>query len=375
MKRLISALIALLMVGILPIAANAAYVEEGTAAVAAATAAQSAFDTVMLYQMEGRAGAATATGAKGIALEAILKTKYNVLHLFDSTKAMFSPSSTDPEADLLIVDKVKGLIKKIQCKDGTSTSQISKTLERISNGQYSESELVGTKEFAEAYNAKAANQGIAKMAENSGISTGTTSRIADKAIGSIPTGMELAKSTLKMSGYGAALGGLISTAESVIKGDDLPTAAGNIATDTLVSGLSCAVIPVAQAEFTALLTALGCTAATTAAATTAVGFIVPVAAGAVLCMVVDEADLQERIAECAAELGVKAADLYADVQDYLQQLNCQEKAENIYHNLMETFTESGALIASSFQNAAGFVAEHTESAKTTVSSFFSKIFN
>ena len=77
MKRLISALIALLMVGILPIAANAACVEEGTAAVAAATAAQSAFDTVMLYQMEGRAGAATATGAKGIALEAILKTKYN----------------------------------------------------------------------------------------------------------------------------------------------------------------------------------------------------------------------------------------------------------------------------------------------------------
>ena len=374
MKRIISVIMVLLMVGILPIAANAVHIEEGAAAVAAANAGQNAFDTFIVYQMEGRAGASTASGAKGIAFEVIETKIYNLLHLFDGNKAKLSPSSTDPEADIQIFNKLGELIKQIQCKDGTSDSQIQKTIDSIKSGKYSESELVGTKEFAEAYNAKAAKQGVAKMAENSGVSTGTTSRIADKAVGAIPTGIDLIKSTVKMSGIGALVGGMISTAESIINEDDLPTAAGNITTDTMVSALSCSVIPVSQAALATLLGALECTTAVTAAATTAVGIIAPMAAGTCLYIFVNELDLQARIADCAEELGVKATELYADVQDYLQQLNCPEKAEGIYQNLVEMFNEGETLVASNLQSAAGFVSDRAGSLKTTVSSLFSKIF-
>lgn len=374
MKRMISAVIALLLVTVLPMTATAANIGEGSAVVAAENAAQDTFDTFILYQMEGRAGAATGTGAKGIAFEAIMKIKYNVLHLFDGTKAIFSPSSTDPEADLLIIDKAKSVIKKIQCKDGISASQLNKTIDRIRNGQYSESELVGTTEFAEIYNAKAVSQGSAKLAVDSGISTETTNRIANKAIRSLPSRAELVNTTLKMSGYAAAFTCLISTAESIIKGDDLPTAVGNITTDTAVSGLSFAVVPLAKAEFTSLLTDLGCSVATTSAATTVIGFLLPLATGMVLYLVVDELDLQDKIADCAAEVGVTASELYIEVQEYFQQLNCLEKAEAFYHSLAETYSESKSSVTANFKNAATFVSDQADYLKETVSSIYSKIF-
>lgn len=373
MKKIVITVIIGLMMSALTIAASAVQLEEGTILVATADAASGALDTAVLYQMEGRAGASTPTGAKGIAFEILYKFRYNLQHLFDGTKAILSPSSTDPEADVLIVDKVKNVLQSIQCKDGTSPTQIKNTLERSINGQYSTAKMVGTTEFTEAYNSKAAMEGVAKLAEDSGISTKETSRIANKALGVSPTGAELVKTTLKSSGYGALFGGLCEAATSILRGDDAATATGNVVSGSVISGLSFALVPMAQTEFAALLTSLGVGATATTAATTVLGVAVPVVGGTVLCLVFDELDLRSKISSCAAELGTSTNELYEEVQDYFSQINAEEKIEAVYQGFVEMWAEAGGNVAESVAEIPNVVSEKASSLQSVISSFFSKI--
>lgn len=372
MKKIVITVIIGLMMGALTIAASAVQLEEGTILVATADAASGALDTAVLYQMEGRAGASTPTGAKGIAFEILYKMRYNLQHLFDGTKAILSPSSTDPEADLYILDKEENVLKKIQCKDGTSRAQINGTVEKNMNGKYSSADLIGTTEFTEAYNSKAAMKGVAKLAEDSGISTIETSRFANKALGVPPTGAELVKSTLKSSGYGALFGGLCEAATSILRGDDAATTAGNVVSGSVISGLSFALVPMAQTEFAGLLTSLGVGATATTAATTVLGFAVPVAGGIVLYLVFDELDLRSKISSCAAELGTSANELCEEVQDYFSQINAEEKVETVYQGFVEMWAEAGGNVAESVAGIPNVVIEKASSLQSVISSFFSK---
>ncbi|MCR5798120.1 MAG: hypothetical protein K6G63_09435 [Eubacterium sp.] len=206
---------------------------EGVALVAESVV--EAYETSVIAQMSGRAGSATANGAKGIAFEVLYKDMKNLENCFcifkPAERFSLSLSSTDELADLIVTSKDAGVIRFIQCKDGTSDSQIRKILQQVLEGKYDNASLVGTKECAAEFNRLAAAKGIDARMVDSGISTKTTMQIAEKAVGgNIVT---LAKAAVKSGCVGGALCGAVSAIESVINGDTVPQIMGNVSIDAL----------------------------------------------------------------------------------------------------------------------------------------------
>lgn len=191
------------------------------------------YEASVISQMAGRAGASTPNGAKGIAFEILYKDKNNLndfLCFFKpSTTIKLSESSTDTTADLIVTD-AQNHIALIQCKDGTSPSYIRKILQQVTSGKYDKAKLVGTKECAEIFNKLAEKNGISARMVNSGISTKTTQRIAEKALGgSIET---LTKNVARSSITGGAFCGAIAAIDSVLNGESTPYCIANASTET-----------------------------------------------------------------------------------------------------------------------------------------------
>ncbi len=182
------------------------------------------YEASVIAQMHGRAGAHTANGAKGIAFEILYKDMNNLKDFLcffkPSTPIKLSASSTDPIADLIVTDAQNKGIALIQCKDGTSTSYISKILQQVTSGKYSKAKLVGTKECAEAFNKLAEQKGVSVKMINSGLSTQTTQKIAEKALGG--SIKQLTKTVAASSISGGAFCGAIAAIDSVIKGESAP---------------------------------------------------------------------------------------------------------------------------------------------------------
>lgn len=268
------------------------------AGTATAMGVENLYEASVVARMNGRAGASTVNGAKGISFEIIYSDIKNVLDGFKGgMKTKLSASSIDDLADLVTTNKNGEIVQLIQCKDGTSTTQIDNVIKQVSSGKYASAELVGTKEFAEIYNEKAATKGITQKATNSGISTNTTSKVADKALGIAPAKNSVLKSTVKNSGIFAAMAGCISLAESVYRGDDIYTTTGSLVEDTSISTVSVALATVSSAELPAILTAMGVSAAAANTAAAVVAFIVPVAGGYALYVLADECQFEEKVAD------------------------------------------------------------------------------
>lgn len=207
----------------------------GAGAALVSDAVVEAYEASVISEMAGRAGSSTVQGAKGIAFEIIykdLKNLENFICVFKPTERFaLSLSSTDEVADLIVTNKDASVIRLIQCKDGTSVSQIRKILQQVMDGKYADASLVGTKECAAEFNRLAAAKGIDAKMIDSGISTELTKKIAEKAVGGkIAT---LVKSASKSAKAGGVLCGAVSAIASVINGDTVPQTVGNVSIDAL----------------------------------------------------------------------------------------------------------------------------------------------
>ena len=201
--------------------------DAATTVIVATEAGRQMYEGSIISRMAGRAGAMSPTGGKGIALEVMYTDKKQLGNLFKKgTKTRFTKSSIAPQADLVTTNARGCIIERIQLKDTPKSA--AKTLEKVKTGQYRFAELVGTTESVNAYNPLAEKAGVGKKMTDSGISTKTTHRIAEKAQGRLPSPRSVANLAGRAALLGAFVEGGLATIHSVGNGDSIPTAVGNI---------------------------------------------------------------------------------------------------------------------------------------------------
>lgn len=149
---------------------------------------------------------------KGHIHEILFKDQYNsnIKNILDGKYANLTKSNTAQMKDIIMMKGGK-IIGHAQLKDTISSTGISKTIKQIKAGKYNKTSIYGTKETVNKISDK-----VTQKVNSSGISTETTSRIARKALGKMPS-MEMLKSSAKSGGItGAVLGAGIETLNSTI---------------------------------------------------------------------------------------------------------------------------------------------------------------
>ena len=234
-------LVAMMTINTVPAYAGTSEIAGG--AIAAVEGAKELYEGSVVYRMAGRAGAA-GKGAKGIAFETIYSDMKNFANATKDKVTGFTKNSTATQVDLVTKDGAGKVVERIQCKDTPSPSGIKDTISKVKSGKYDGAQLVGTKETAEAYAEEAAKNGVKKTMENSGVSTETTKRIANKALGVMPSAKEICNTAANGGAVGAAVDGGIALVESIVNKDDLPDTVGHTgyhAVEGAVTGAGAAV--------------------------------------------------------------------------------------------------------------------------------------
>lgn len=188
---------------------------------------------------------------KGIVHEILVKDRinFNPTNILNGTKATMAKSSTAVRDDILLKQGGE-IVKRMQLKD--TPGSITKTVQQVSNGKYTGTNLLGTKETVKAYNAaieKAATKGVTvtQKMSNSGISSSDTARIATKTLGN-SAGKLTTGSVAKVAGSSGVIGGAISggielvssgvkLANGEINGEEF---VGNVTKETVGGGLAAA---------------------------------------------------------------------------------------------------------------------------------------
>lgn len=154
---------------------------------------------------------------KGHVHEILFCEKFNVnpLNIMQGQRAELSASATDTVMDV-VIKKAGEIVDSAQLKDTISRSGVRKTVSQIKSGKYSQTTVIGTEETVKEVAGK-----VTQEVKSSGISTETTSRIADKALGKLPS-LSSIGSAVKAGGIaGAAVGAgieAIISAVDVVKG-------------------------------------------------------------------------------------------------------------------------------------------------------------
>ncbi len=319
-------------------------------------AAIEAYESSVIAQMVGRAGSGSSYGAKGIAFEVVYKDLKNLENFFcifkPAEKIKLSINSIDEVADLIVTAKNGDVIGFIQCKDGTSQTQIRNVIQQVMKGKYSNASLVGTKECASKFNELAKAYGLDVKMIDSGVSTDLTQRIAEKALGgSLST---LAKTVGKCAAAGGVFSGAVSAIESVVKGETAAQTVGNVTVDALNG-----VISGAGASATAYLVTMGLVAFDAPAIVSVIGvFAATVCAGNAIMKGIDNVSdswgLKDKIAQGYEDFLKGTADYIVEAEASINQFgkdfsaNLKDATDNVGKSLKETGNKIGSTIASWF---------------------------
>lgn len=239
-------------------------------------AARSAYEGKVGLEAFARAG--HNRNLNGIVHEVLVKDAHNInpTNLLSGRVASLTKSTTAVRDDI-IVKQAEKVVSRMQLKD--TAGSIGKTLKQAASGKYAGTNLVGTKETADAFNHAAKAAGVTQKMSSSGFSSTDTARIAKQTIGRSATGELTASSVSKVAGSSGALGAAISAGIEVfssgaklidgeIDGEEFVC---NVAREGLGGGL-------AAASASAAATVASTAAATAVAAVSAPAWI-PVAVG------------------------------------------------------------------------------------------------
>lgn len=209
------------------------------------------------------------------------KINTNPVNIVKGNHAQLTKSSVAKMKDVIVKNRQGKIVSHAQLKDTMSQSSIAKTAKQINAGHYNKTRVLGTKETT----ARLAGKTSQKV-HSSGISSETTQRVADKALGRMPS-LSSVGSAAKSGGVaGAAIGAgieAISSISDVIDGKkDAADAVVDIAGAGIKGGVtgaaSAAAGSVAAGAAGAVTTAVASTAIGGAAAATAVGSVAVAAA-------------------------------------------------------------------------------------------------
>lgn len=176
---------------------------------------------------------------RGIVHEILYCDQYNTNmgnilngHHMDLTK-----STTAHMKDVIAKNSAGKVVGHAQLKDTISNAGVRKTVQQIKSGHYSKTRVIGTEETAAKVNKVLEKYGVKQRVESSGISSKTTSRIADKTLGKMPTISTLSSAAKAGGVTGAAVGAGMEAISSIgdwLEGDK---SAGEAAADVAVAGV------------------------------------------------------------------------------------------------------------------------------------------
>jgi hypothetical protein len=158
---------------------------------------------------------------KGIAHEIMFCDKFNAdpRALAKGWRMKLTKSTTARMKDYVVTDRAGHVVTHGQVKDTMSISGIRKTVGQILDGHYGKTKVFGTQETAKAVNETLKRVGAKPRVKSTGISSKTTTRIADKALGNIPS-FSTCMSAAKTGGMvGAAFGAGIEVVSSILDSD------------------------------------------------------------------------------------------------------------------------------------------------------------
>lgn len=198
---------------------------------------------------------------KGHVHEILFKDKFNVnpKNILQGKHATLTQSNTAQMKDI-IIKQGKKVVGHAQLKDTTSASGVAKTIKQIKDGHYNKTAVYGTKETVKKVGSK-----VSQKVHSSGISSETTKRIADKALGQMPSMAELGGVARSSGVAGAAFGAGIEAVSSICDVLDGKKDVGDAACDIAAAGVKGGITGAAAA--TASSAVAGLTGAAVGAAT------------------------------------------------------------------------------------------------------------
>ena len=200
--------------------------------------ANEAYEASVAARALARAGANPQL--KGVAHELMFCDKFNFdpTHFLRGEHASLTKSATAQMKDIIMKNAQGRVIGHAQLKDTVSASGVGKTVRQIIEGHYDKTAVYGTKETAAKVTEALAKTGkVTQKIRSSGISSETTSRIADKALGRMPTTAALGAAARSGGVAGAAFGVGIEAVSSISDVLDGRKSVGDAAVDIAGAGV------------------------------------------------------------------------------------------------------------------------------------------
>ena len=258
--------------------------------------AKTAYESSVIARAMQRAG--NNPHLKGHIHEVLIQDARNVRNLLSMNGAstQLTKSTTAGTVDLVTTRGGK-VIERLQVKDVTSNSGINKLVRQCADGKYRSAKLIGSDETAQMFNNAAEKAGISKRMSSSGVSSKTSTSLAQRAgaAGSGTLGSAMAQAARSGGAAGAVIGAGVEAVRGVVDwsngdADGLEVAgrATKAAAKGGVSGAAAgAAATAAGAGAAAAVTALGMTGGAAVVATVGAPLLVAVGVGYVASEVFD----------------------------------------------------------------------------------------
>lgn len=256
--------------------------------------AKTAYESSVIARAVQRAG--NNPHLKGHIHEILIQDSRNVRNLFNGARTELTKSTTASTVDLVTMRGGK-VIERIQVKDVTSRSGINKLVKQCADGKYRSAKLIGSEESTQLFNKAAEKAGISKRMTSSGVSSKTSTSLAQRAgaAGSGTLGSAMAQAARSGGAAGAVIGAGVEAVRSVVdwsNGDaDGLEVAGRVTKAAAKGGVSGAAAGAAAtaagAGAAAAVTALGVTGGAAVVATVGAPLLVAVGVGYVASEVFD----------------------------------------------------------------------------------------
>ena len=256
--------------------------------------AKTAYESSVIARAVQRAG--NNPHLKGHIHEILIQDSRNVRNLFNGARTELTKSTTASTVDLVTMRGGK-VIERIQVKDVTSNSGINKLVKQCAAGKYRSAKLIGSEESTQLFNKAAEKAGISKRMTSSGVSSKTSTSLAQRAgaAGSGTLGSAMAQAARSGGAAGAVIGAGVEAVRSVVdwsNGDaDGLEVAGRVTKAAAKGGVSGAAAGAAAtaagAGAAAAVTALGVTGGAAVVATVGAPLLVAVGVGYVASEVFD----------------------------------------------------------------------------------------
>ena len=172
------------------------------------------YDTTVIARAVSRAG--MCPNLKGHIHEILFCDNYNMTNIFNGSNAQLTRSVTATMKDVIAKNEAGRVVMHGQLKDTISNSGLRKTAYQIINGHYNKTTVYGTEETTKGVNRILDELNWnGQRVHSSGISSSTTARIANKALGKLPSAAALGSAARAGGIAGAVISGGLEAISSV----------------------------------------------------------------------------------------------------------------------------------------------------------------